>query len=59
MLELALAKHEAENPIPIIRTMSGKALTDAKGKPLPDARPVGGEPEESMSLEALADEVGV
>ncbi len=58
-LELALAKHEAENPIPIIRTMSGKALTDAKGKPLPDARPVGGEPEESMSLEALADEVGV
>jgi hypothetical protein len=39
--------------------MSGKALTDAKGKPLPDARPVGGEPEESMSLEALADEVGV
>jgi DNA topoisomerase-1 len=59
VLELALAKHEAENPIPIIRTMSGKALTDAKGKPLADARPVGGEAEENMSLEAIADEVGV
>lgn len=36
-LEAALAKHEKANPIAIIRTMSGKALTDAKGKPLADA----------------------
>ncbi|MBL9030671.1 MAG: type I DNA topoisomerase [Phycisphaerae bacterium] len=36
-LEQALAEHEKANPIPIIRTMEGKALTDAKGKPLPDA----------------------
>ncbi|MFN0132063.1 MAG: type I DNA topoisomerase [Phycisphaerales bacterium] len=36
-LEKLLAEHEKANPIPIIRTMTGKALTDAKGKPLPDA----------------------
>jgi DNA topoisomerase-1 len=36
-LEKQLAAHEKANPTPIIRTMSGKALTDAKGKPLPDA----------------------
>ncbi|MCB9845810.1 MAG: type I DNA topoisomerase [Phycisphaeraceae bacterium] len=36
-LEKALAQHDRENPVPIIRTMGGKPLTDAKGKPLPDA----------------------
>lgn len=36
-LEKALAEHLREHPIPIIRTLEGKPLTDAKGKPLPDA----------------------
>ncbi|HYE03058.1 MAG TPA: DNA topoisomerase [Phycisphaerales bacterium] len=36
-LEAALAAHERSNPVPIIRTLEGRALTDAKGKPLPDA----------------------
>jgi len=36
-LEKQLAEHELANPTPVIRTMSGKALTDSKGKPLPDA----------------------
>lgn len=36
-LEKALAAHEASHPIPIVRTRSGRPLTDAKGKPLPDA----------------------
>lgn len=36
-LEQKLAAHEKANPTPIIRTMSGKALTDTKGKPLADA----------------------
>ncbi len=36
-LEAELATHERANPALIIRTMDGKALTDAKGKPLPDA----------------------
>jgi DNA topoisomerase-1 len=30
----ALAAHLVENPIPIIRTLEGEALTDEKGKPL-------------------------
>ena len=33
--EAALAEHEKQHPIPIIRTLSGEPLTDAKGKPLP------------------------
>ncbi len=36
-LEKKLAAHEKANPTPIIKTLSGKPLTDAKGKPLPDA----------------------
>ena len=36
-LEAELAVHEKAHPVPIIRTLDGKALTDAKGKPLPDA----------------------
>ncbi len=35
-LEAALAAHEQQHPIPIIRDLSGKPLTDAKGKPLPE-----------------------
>jgi len=33
--EAALAEHEKQHPIPVIRSMSGRALTDAKGRPLP------------------------
>ncbi len=36
-LEAALAKHDKANPIPIVKTLDGKPLTDSKGKPLPDA----------------------
>lgn len=36
-LEKALAVHEKAHPIPIIRTLDGRALTDEKGKPLADA----------------------
>ncbi|MCC6285557.1 MAG: type I DNA topoisomerase [Phycisphaerales bacterium] len=36
-LQAALEAHERANPVKIIRTLSGKHLTDAKGKPLPDA----------------------
>lgn len=32
--EKALAAHEKEHPIPVIRDMEGNPLTDAKGKPL-------------------------
>ncbi|MHC4975746.1 MAG: type I DNA topoisomerase [Planctomycetota bacterium] len=35
-LESALAAHEKKHPIPIIRDLEGKPLTDAKGKPLED-----------------------
>ena len=36
-LELALKNHMKQNPVPILYTLDGKALTDAKGKPLPEA----------------------
>ena len=36
-LEAQLAAHTKAHPIPIIRTLDGKPLTDARGKPLPDA----------------------
>ena len=36
-LESELAAHEAANPIPIIKRLDGTPLTDAKGKPLPEA----------------------
>jgi DNA topoisomerase-1 len=36
-LEKQLAEHDAANPVPIIKTMDGKPLTDSKGKPLPTA----------------------
>jgi DNA topoisomerase-1 len=42
-LEAALAAHDRENPVPVIRTFTDKkALTDAKGKALADAPPVEG-----------------
>lgn len=36
-MELALAKHEKANPIAVVKTLTGKPLTDKNGKPLPDA----------------------
>ncbi len=36
-LQKELDAHVAAHPIPIIRTLDGVALTDEKGKPLPDA----------------------
>jgi len=36
-LATQLAAHAKAHPIPIIRTLDGKPLTDSKGKPLPDA----------------------
>ena len=56
-LEEALHAHEKANPIPIIKTMAGKALTDATGKPLADALPVGQNPDTPETLESIADEV--
>lgn len=32
--EKALAQHEKEHPIPVIRDLEGNALTDAKGRPI-------------------------
>jgi DNA topoisomerase-1 len=59
-LELALLNHDKANPIPIIKTLDGTPLTDAKGKPLPAAPTVdtlaGNAPQ---TLEEIADEVGV
>ncbi len=36
-LEQQLAAHEKSNPVPVIKTLDGKPLTDARGKPLPEA----------------------
>ncbi|XVJ60277.1 MAG: type I DNA topoisomerase [Tepidisphaera sp.] len=59
-LELALLNHDKANPIPVIKTMSGKPLTDARGKPLATAPTVdvlaGDSPQ---TLEQIADEIGV
>jgi DNA topoisomerase-1 len=49
-LEQLLQAHEKANPVPIIRTLSGRPLTDERGKPLPDAGPVGA-PEEGAQPE--------
>ncbi len=61
-LEARFAEHEKANPVPIIKTLSGKPLTDKNGKPLPEAPTAtalveGGDGEKS--LEAVADEIGV
>lgn len=62
-LEDLLAKHEKANPIAVVRTLDGKALTDKHGKPLPDAPKVdqlvtGGDPSPTSgaSDDAGADE---
>jgi DNA topoisomerase-1 len=56
-LEAQLAEHEKANPVKIIKTMSGKPLTDAHGKPLADAVPVGQSPDAPETLESVADEI--
>jgi len=62
-LEKALAEHDKANPIPIIKTLDGRALTDTKGKPLPDApkvdelviaEPTDGTRDPSGKLESVA-----
>lgn len=58
-LESQMKAHDKANPIPIIKTMAGKALTDAQGKPLPTAPVVGSTPDDDATLEAVADEIGV
>ncbi len=67
-LEATLADWDKQTPIPIIKTMDGRALTDAKGKPLPDApNALTGEDgaggsaadDAGKTLEAVADELGV
>jgi len=54
-LEKALKGHEAAHPIPVIKTMTGKPLTDAMGKPLSDALPVGTTADGPETFETVAD----
>ncbi|MGQ0626542.1 MAG: DNA topoisomerase [Phycisphaerales bacterium] len=60
-LDAALEKWVLAHPIPIIKTIDGRALTDSKGKPLPDAPRVDAEAETGTptSLESVADELGL
>ncbi|MFN9992974.1 MAG: type I DNA topoisomerase [Phycisphaerales bacterium] len=62
-LELALKNHELKHPVAVVKTMSGRALTDSRGKPLPSAPVVGASMDDQMasegSLEAVADELGM
>ncbi len=71
VLEAALFEHEKKNPVAIIRTMDGKALTDSKGKALATAPTVDvlagkgsdvgaeGGAGGGETFESVADEVGV
>ncbi|MFZ4573259.1 MAG: type I DNA topoisomerase [Phycisphaerales bacterium] len=60
---LQLAEHEKANPVKVVKTMSGRALTDVRGKPLATAPAPGASMDEGMapegSLEAVADEMGM
>ncbi|MBX3388574.1 MAG: type I DNA topoisomerase [Phycisphaeraceae bacterium] len=64
-LEKQMAAHDKANPIPIIKTMDGIALTDAMGKPLAAAKTVDqlsgddGSSSGEQTLESVADEMGV
>ncbi len=54
-----LEAHELAHPIPIIRTLDGQSLTDAKGKPLPTAPTVSvlaGDDPSGTGDESTADE---
>jgi DNA topoisomerase-1 len=55
-LENELAAHEKAHPVAIIRTLDGKALTDSKGKPLPDAPTVNVLAGEGAGDDAAGDE---
>ncbi len=57
-LEAQLAAHDKAHPIPIIRTLDGRDLTDSKGKPLPDAPTVEAlmiDPDEAESMAATGE----
>ncbi len=56
-LEKSLKAHELAHPIPIIKTMTGKPLTDTMGKPLPEAAPVGQTGDEPETFESVAEEM--
>ncbi|MBM4108149.1 MAG: type I DNA topoisomerase [Phycisphaerae bacterium] len=61
-LEKALEAHAKANPVAIVRTLDGKALTDASGRPLataPTAAALAGESGEPETLESVAEELGV
>ncbi|MBL8962992.1 MAG: topoisomerase DNA-binding C4 zinc finger domain-containing protein [Phycisphaeraceae bacterium] len=66
-LEKALFEHEKANPVLVVRTLGGAALTDSRGKPLPTAPTVdvlagktaSAEAGADETLESIADEIGV
>ncbi|MBL8763477.1 MAG: type I DNA topoisomerase [Phycisphaerae bacterium] len=63
-LEKALEAHDRAHPVTIVRTLQGAALTDEKGKPLPEADTLsglapGGDAAPGATLEAVAEELGV
>jgi DNA topoisomerase-1 len=61
-LEKALAEHARANPVPIVRTLDGRPLTDSQGRPLPSAPTIAalsGETPEAETLESVAEELGV
>ena len=63
-LEKQMEAHAKANPIPVIKTMDGIALTDAMGKPLATAKTVDqlsgdGSDSGEQTLESVADEMGV
>jgi len=52
--------HDKANPVRVIKNLRGEPLTDAAGKPLPTALPVGGvNAEAPATLEAAADELNL
>ena len=58
----AFEAHEKSNTVPIIKTLDGKPLTDAKGKPLPEAPTVdalAGKSDAPETFESVAEEIGV
>jgi DNA topoisomerase-1 len=54
-LETELAAHDAAHPIPIIRTLDGRPLTDSSGRALPDATAPGSRAADPQPEEALMD----
>jgi len=52
--ENALAEHERRHPIPVIRDLSGRALTDERGKPLHEEPPKTAERPEDLDAATAA-----